>query len=71
MQQCTYFVCCFMTEETIYNNLNICSISFCVYQQGKIDNSFGLKIDNRHKSVDRLKWQGEVSALFQEKRKNR
>ena len=49
----------------------------CVYHNGKIDDSFGLKIHNRHKRIDRLtrscgeNEQGEVSALFQEKRKNR
>ena len=65
-----------MSEESIRSNLNIFDF-FCVYQQGKIDYSFGLKIHNRHRRVDRLtrscgeNEQGEVSALFQEKRKTR
>ena len=45
--------------------------TFCVYQQGKMDYSFGLKIHNRHRRVGLARScseneQGEVSALFQE-----
>ena len=53
MQQCTYFLCYFMTEESIHSNLNMFDFSF-VYQQEKIHDSFGLKIHNRHKKVDCL-----------------
>ena len=65
-----------MTEESIHSILNMFDF-FCVYQQGKIDDCFELKIHNRHRRIDRLtrscgeKEQGEVSASFQGKRKNR
>ena len=51
-------------------------VRFLFYQQGKIDDSLGLKIYNRHRKVDRLTGScgenelGEVSALFQDKRKS-
>ena len=65
-----------MTEESIHSNLTVFDFFLCL-STGKIDYSFGLKIHNRQRSVDRLtrscgeNEQGEVSTLFQEKRKNR
>ena len=50
---------------------------FAFINKGKFDDCFELKIHNRHRRIDRLtrscgeKEQGEVSASFQGKRKNR